>query len=115
VLVLFPSFLMAVVMGDPANVWMPIAITIATAVVEVAARIAAPRLHRLTTDVRLMLLGLLAPVALWGLFLAVGQAMTPLHWNLHMITGLLTLTGLTGLATAYVALRVRPAPVSAAL
>jgi hypothetical protein len=116
VLVTFPAMMITVVLGEPANIWLPATIAVATAVVEVAARIGAPAYQRFTRDARWLVLGLLAPIVVWGAVIGVAAVVVGVGWNLHMVTGLLVLTGLVGLATAFVVRRIRivPAPVPAA-
>jgi hypothetical protein len=116
VLVTFPALAIMLILGDAANVWLPLTIAIATAVVEVAARTSAPLWRRLAPDARWLVLGLLAPIAVWGSVLGVGGVVIRVGWNLHMVSGLLILTGITGLATAFVVrhIQLAPRPVAAA-
>ncbi len=107
ILVMTPGLLIWLIAGDAADVWISITIAVAAAVVEVVARIAAPRLGRLSSDARWALLGTLAPVVVWGAVLAVGAALVGVAWSLHLVTGLLTLVALTGLATSLVVRRFR--------
>jgi hypothetical protein len=82
----------------------------------VAARTSAPLWRRLAPDARWLVLGLLAPIAVWGSVLGVGGVVIRVGWNLHMVSGLLILTGITGLATAFVVrhIQLAPRPVAAA-
>ncbi|MGW2091413.1 hypothetical protein [Promicromonospora sukumoe] len=110
VLVAAPAFLICLVLGD-AELWLPVTITAATAVVELAARALAPRLRALGPDQSWMVLGLAAPTVVWGAVLVVSTftAGGP-AWNLHMISGLLALVAFTGAGTAWLVRRVQPAP-----
>lgn len=111
-----PTFTIGLAMGEIANLWLPVTLAVATVAVEVAARALAPRFAGLSADVRWVVLGFAAPVVVWGAVLAAGAtAGGGLAWNLHMVSGLLTLLGLTGAATAYVVRRIQPAPAVPAL
>jgi hypothetical protein len=113
-LVAAPAFMMCLVLGDPADVWLPVTITAATAVVELATRALVPAFRNLSADTRWIVLGLVAPMAVWGAVLVVSTFMAggP-TWNLHMISGLVALVGITGAGTAFVVRRIQvvPAPV----
>ncbi|MEU4421099.1 hypothetical protein AB0F81_10755 [Actinoplanes sp. NPDC024001] len=112
-----PSALVAVIavlmhlMFDSEDDWWP-ALTVAGAalVVEAVLRIVTP-LVRANANVRWVLLGLVAPPAVWGAVLLVGKIETgSTGFNIHMVTGLLTLTALTGVATVLVARSVQHLP-----
>jgi hypothetical protein len=115
-LVAAPVVLLALMFGEPGNEWLPLTVAAAGAVVEVLARAAAPACRALSVDARWMVLGLLAPVAVWGAVLAVGAATVGVGWGLHMLSGVLALAAFTGLGTAFVVRRVQlaQAPVPAA-
>jgi hypothetical protein len=108
VLVTLPAMVITLILGE-GDVWLPVTIAIATAAVEVAVRIGAPAYRHVAADVRWLVLGLLAPIVVWGAVIGVGAATVGVGWNLHMVTGLLVLTGLTGLATSFVVRRVQVA------
>jgi hypothetical protein len=111
-----PGVFMALMFGDPGNEWLPIAVAAAGVVVEVLARLAAPAFRGLSVDMRWMLLGLLAPIVVWGAVLAVGAVTVGVGWGLHMLSGVLAAAAFTGLGTAFVVRRMQPqpAPVAAA-
>jgi hypothetical protein len=109
-LVALPGLFLALMFGDPGNEWLPLTVAAAAVVVEVLARAAAPACRTLSADVRWMLIGLLAPVVVWGSVLAVGAATVGVGWGLHMLSGVLALAALTGLGTAFVVRRVQLAP-----
>ncbi|MFI8523878.1 hypothetical protein ACIGB8_05510 [Promicromonospora sukumoe] len=112
-LVAAPAFLICLVLGD-AELWLPVTITAATAVVELVARALAPRLRALGPDQSWIVLGLAAPAVVWGAVLAVSTVTAggP-AWNLHMISGLLALVAFTGAGTAWLVRRVQPAGAAA--
>ncbi len=119
VLVAVPAFMMNVVFGDGVGIWLPITLTAATAVAELVARALAPRFRLLAPDTRWIVLGALAPIAVWGAVLAISPVVADgVSWNLHLITGLLSLVGITGAGTAFVVRRIQvgsaPAPTTAA-
>ncbi len=115
-LVAAPVVLLALMFGEPGDEWLPLTVAAAGAVVEVLARAAAPACRALSVDARWMVLGLLAPVVVWGAMLAVGAATVGVGWGLHMLSGVLALAAFTGLGTAFVVRRVQlvQAPVPAA-
>ncbi|MDI6097452.1 hypothetical protein QLQ12_02415 [Actinoplanes sp. NEAU-A12] len=112
-----PSVLVSVIavlmhlMFDSEDPWWP-ALTVAAAAVavELALRVANP-LVKLPTNARWVLFGLFTPPVVWGAVLFVGKLHTgSTGFNIHMITGLLTLTALTGVATVLVARSVQRLP-----
>lgn len=106
-----PAFIIGLVMGDIANIWLAATITAATALVDLGAHLLAPQLTRLPTEGGWVVLGLVAPIVVWGAVLAVGaSAGDGVAWNLHMVSGLLTLVGLTGAGTTFIVRRVRSEP-----
>ena len=109
VLVTVPALVMALVLGQGLAPWLPVTVIVAAAVVELATRLSAPLFRRLASDTRWLLLGLVAPTAVWATVLGVGGT----TWNLHMVSGVLALAGLTGAGTAFVVNRmvVNPANV----
>ncbi|PUB24938.1 hypothetical protein C8K30_108195 [Promicromonospora sp. AC04] len=110
-LIAIPAFMMNVVFGDGVGIWLPITLTAAAVVTELVARALAPRFRLLTPDTRWMVLGTLAPMAVWGVVLGVSPVVDDgVSWNLHLITGLLALVGITGAGTAFVVRRIQVAP-----
>ena len=111
-LVAAPAFVMCLILGEAADVWLPVTLTAATAVLEVAARGLAlvPRFRGVAPATRWILLGAAAPVVGWGAVLAVSAIVADgPSWNLHMISGLLALVGFTGAGTAFIVNRVTAA------
>jgi hypothetical protein len=85
--------------GDP---WWP-ALTIAAAAAGTEAVLrAGALLVKLPRWGAWLVLGLLAPVLLWGTLFLVGDARADIGWNVHVVSGLLTLTALTGAGTVLV-------------
>ncbi|WP_369373061.1 hypothetical protein AB1046_05270 [Promicromonospora sp. Populi] len=114
-LVAAPAFVMCLVLGDPADAWLPVTVTVVTAVVELAARILTPGFRRLAPDARWVVLGFVAPIVVWSAVLGVSTVTEGgTYWNLHMISGLVSLVGLTGAGTAYVVRRLQVGSVPAA-
>jgi hypothetical protein len=112
-----PSVLVAVIavlmhlMFDSKDEWWP-ALTLAAAAVaiELVLRVLNP-LVKLSVNARWILFGLVTPPIAWGAVLLVGRLETgTTGFNIHMITGLLTLTALTGVATVLVGRSVQRLP-----
>ncbi|MEU8243050.1 hypothetical protein AB0C07_32745 [Actinoplanes missouriensis] len=103
-LIAVPALLMHL-MFDSEDAWWP-ALTVAAAalVLEVVSRIANRLLSGTPVNARWILLGLLAPPLTWGSVLTVGTIVegSP-GFNIHMVTGLLMYTALTGVGTVLVA------------
>ncbi|BBH71452.1 hypothetical protein ACTI_81370 [Actinoplanes sp. OR16] len=106
-LIAIPAVLMHL-MFDSEDAWWP-ALTVAAAalVLEIVFRIA-NRLVPLPVNARWILLGLLAPPLTWGAVLLIGKIEEgSVGFNIHMVTGLLMYTALTGAGTVLVARRVQ--------
>ncbi|MEV6300059.1 hypothetical protein AB0M02_11715 [Actinoplanes sp. NPDC051861] len=112
-----PSILVAIIavlmhlMFDSEDEWWP-ALTVAGAAiaVELVFRLVTP-LVKVSANVRWVLFGLVAPPVVWGAVLLVGKIEEgSTGFNIHMVTGLLTLTALTGVATVLVARSVQRLP-----
>ena len=112
-----PSVLVSLVavfmhlMFDSQRAWWP-ALTLAVAAIalEVVLRAATPFV-RLSANARWILFGLLTPPAAWGAVLLVGKIQTgSTGFNIHVVTGLLTMTALTGVGTVLVARSVQHLP-----
>ncbi|KUL40438.1 hypothetical protein [Actinoplanes awajinensis] len=101
-LVAIPALLMHL-MFDSEDAWWPqLTVAIAAPIVELLLRVA-NRFVKLPVTARWIALGLLAPPIVWGAVLAVGQSVTgTVGWNVHMVSGLLTFSALTGAATVLV-------------
>ena len=98
-------------MFDSEDDWWPaLTLAAATAVIEIVLRVAA-RFAPLGVNGRWIALGLLAPPAAWGAVLAVGKIETgTVGWNIHMVSGLLTLVAITGAATVLITRSVQHLP-----
>ncbi|GAA0565829.1 hypothetical protein GCM10010172_56840 [Paractinoplanes ferrugineus] len=92
--------------GDPW--WMSLTVAIAAACTEAVARVAGPFLP-LSAAASWVLLGLLAPAVVWGALLLAAANQDGVGWNVHVVSGLLTYTALTGAGTVLVARNIRPA------
>jgi hypothetical protein len=102
-LVAIPAVLMHL-MFDSEDPWWPALTVAATAVVlEIVFRLALLGL-RLPVNARWILFGLLAPPLTWGVKLLAGRIVEgSTGFNIHMVTGLLLYTALTGVGTVLVA------------
>ncbi|WP_433794871.1 hypothetical protein [Actinoplanes sp. CA-252034] len=112
-----PSVLVAIIavlmhlMFDSRDDWWP-ALTLAAVsfAIEAVWRLVTPLL-KLPANGRWVLFGLLTPPVAWGTVLLVGKIQTgSTGFNIHMTSGLLTLTALTGVATVLVARSVQHLP-----
>jgi cytoskeletal protein RodZ len=74
----------------------------------------AGRVVRWSSDARWFAAGLVAPLIVWGTVLVAAAQTVGVGWNVHMVSGLLTLVAITGGLTALIARRVQPAPAQAA-
>ncbi|MEV4640630.1 hypothetical protein AB0J80_25130 [Actinoplanes sp. NPDC049548] len=107
VLVAVPALLMHVMFGTGDPWWMALTVAGAGAGAELVLRVAG-RTVTWSADARWIGAGLAAPVLVWGAVLAVGEVTVGVGWNVHIVTGLLTLTAFTGGLTALVARRFQP-------
>ncbi len=112
-----PSVLVAIIavlmhlMFDSRDEWWP-ALTLAavSVAIEAAWRLVTPLLT-IPSNGRWILFGLVTPPVAWGTVLLVGKIQEgDTGFNIHMVTGLLTLTALTGAATVLVARSVQHLP-----
>ncbi|GIF38610.1 hypothetical protein [Actinoplanes xinjiangensis] len=112
-----PSVLVAIIavlmhlMFDSKDDWWP-ALTLAAVsfAIEVVWRLVTPLL-KIPSNGRWILFGLVTPPVAWGTVLLVGKIQEGgTGFNIHMVTGLLTLTALTGAATVLVARSVQHLP-----
>jgi hypothetical protein len=92
--------------GDPW--WMSLTVAIAALCTEAVARAAGPLL-RLPSSAAWVLLGLVAPLLVWGSLLLAADIQEGVGWNVHVVSGLLTYTALTGAGAVLVARNIRPA------
>ncbi|MEV8503877.1 hypothetical protein AB0368_03485 [Actinoplanes sp. NPDC051475] len=107
VLVAVPAVLMHLMFATDERWWLSLTVAAAGAGAEVVLRVAG-RMVAWSDEARWIAAGLIAPLVVWGAVLAVGARTDGVGWNIHMVTGLLTLTALTGGATALVARRFQP-------
>ncbi|GIF14515.1 hypothetical protein [Actinoplanes teichomyceticus] len=101
-LVAVPALLMHLMFDSDAPWWPQLTVALAAPVTELALRVA-NRMATLPVNGRWIALGLIAPPVVWGAVLLVGQIRTgSVGWNVHMVSGLLTLTAFAGAATVLV-------------
>jgi hypothetical protein len=106
-LVAVPAILMHLMFATEDPWWPALTVAAAVAGTEVLLRLGS-RFVPLRSEAGWIALGLLAPLLVWGtLLVAAGPEVT---WNVHMVSGVLTLTAITGLLTVLVARNVRSAP-----
>jgi hypothetical protein len=111
-LVAVPAVLMHLMFLSDESWWLALTVTGAAAGAELVLRLAG-RTVRWPSDARWFATGLLAPLIVWGAVLVAATRTVGVGWNVHMVSGLLTLVSLTGGLTALVARRVQPGPVPA--
>ncbi|MGW4941801.1 hypothetical protein ACWEOZ_09455 [Actinoplanes sp. NPDC004185] len=112
-LVAVPAVLMHLMFSTDAGWWLALTVSGAAAGAELVLRLAG-RLVRWSADARWFAAGLVAPLIVWGAVLVAAAQTVGVGWNVHMVSGLLTLVAITGGLTALVARRVQPAPGPAA-
>lgn len=108
ILVAVPAALMHLMFLSQQDWWPAITVSGAAAGAELVLRLAG-RAVRWPADVRWFVAGLLAPVIVWGGLLVAAAGADEVFWNVHMVSGLLTLVAITGGLTVLVARNVRPA------
>jgi hypothetical protein len=108
VLVAVPAVLMHLMFSSDDGWWPALTVAGAAAGAELVLRLAG-RAVRWSSDVRWFATGLIAPVIVWGAMLLAATRTVGVGWNVHMVSGLLTLVAITGGLTALVARRVQPA------
>ncbi|MET0418810.1 MAG: hypothetical protein ABW022_22575 [Actinoplanes sp.] len=110
VLVAVPAAAMHLMFLSEDPWWPALTVALAAAGAEVVLRVLG-RLVRLTPAAGWVVVGLLAPVLVWGTLFLVGYTRTgDIGWNVHVVTGLLTLTALTGVGTVLVARHIQVPP-----
>jgi hypothetical protein len=109
VLVAVPAILMHLMFSSDDGWWPALTVAAAAAGAELVLR-AAKLAVRWSSDVRWFAAGLTAPLLVWGALLIVADRTVGVGWNVHMVTGLLTLVAITGALTALVVRNVRPLP-----
>ncbi|MBB4744845.1 hypothetical protein BJY16_008304 [Actinoplanes octamycinicus] len=101
-LVSIPALLMHLMFASQGPWWPHLTVAIAAPAVELLLRVG-NTLVTLPVTARWITLGLLAPPIVWGAVLLVGKIETgTVGWNIHIVSGLLTLTALTGAGTVLV-------------
>jgi hypothetical protein len=113
VLVAVPAVLMHLMFSSEAGWWLALTVSGAVAGAELVLRLAG-RVVRWSADARWFAAGLVAPLIVWGTVLVAAAQTVGVGWNVHMVSGLLTLVAITGGLTALIARRVQPAPAQAA-
>jgi hypothetical protein len=108
-LVAVPAVLMHLMFATNDGWWLALTVTGAAAGTELVLR-AAGRAVRWSEDARWIVAGLTAPLLVWGTVLVVATQTVGVGWNVHMVSGLLTLVALTGGLTTLVTRRVQPFP-----
>jgi hypothetical protein len=113
VLVAVPAVLMHLMFSSDDGWWPALTVAAAAAGAELVLRLAG-RAVRWLPDVRWFVVGLVAPLIVWGSMLVVADRTIGVGWNVHVVSGLLTLVAITGALTTLVARRVQPlsAPVT---
>lgn len=111
VLVVVPALAMHLMFLAGRPWWTSLTVAIAAVGTEVVAR-AAALVRPLPPAAAWVTLGVVAPPLVWGSLLLVARSEVGVGWNVHMVSGLLTLTALTGAGTVLVARNLRPAAVS---
>ena len=109
VLVAVPAVAMHLMFLTDEPWWPALTVAAAAAGAEVTLR-SAGLLLRLPREAGWVVLGLIAPVLVWGTLFVVGGIQAVVSWNIHIVSGLLTLTALTGAMTVLVTRNIRAAP-----
>jgi hypothetical protein len=108
VLVAVPALAMHVMFFSQEPVWwLPLAVAAGAALAEIVLRVGA-LVVRLPREGAWTVLGLIAPPLVWGTLLTVADSQTGVFWNVHVVSGLLTYSAITGVLTVLVARNVRP-------
>jgi hypothetical protein len=100
-LVAVPAVLMHLMFGTGDPWWLAITVAVAAAGTEVVLRVGG-RLVHWPAEARWIALGLLAPPLVWGSVFVAGAAEDAVGWNVHMVSGVLTLAAITGLITVLI-------------
>jgi len=111
-LVAFPSILMHLMFYSHESSWASVTVAGAAAATELILRVA----NRFVTwpeEARWIAAGLLAPPLVWGTLVVAAAVRGEVGWDVHMISGLLTLVAFTGAATVLVTRNVQPRPAPA--
>ena len=111
VLVAAPALLMHLMFASEEGWWLALTVSGAAAAAEALLRLAG-RAVRWSADARWFVAGLVAPLIVWGAVLVAATQTVGVGWNVHMVSGLLTLVAITGGLTALVGRHVRPVPAS---
>ncbi|MEV6342716.1 hypothetical protein [Actinoplanes sp. NPDC051851] len=109
-LVTIPALLMHLMFDSERAWWPQLTVAIAAPIVEMLLRVA-DALVTIPVNAGWIVLGLVAPPLVWGSVLLVGQIQVgTVGWNVHMVSGLLTLTAFVGAGTVLVARSVQHLP-----
>jgi hypothetical protein len=109
VLVAVPAVAMHLMFLTEQPWWPALTVAAAAAGAEVVLRVAA-RFVRLPREAGWAALGLIAPPLVWGTLFVAGEVRVGIGWNVHIVSGLLTLTAFTGVGTVLVTRNLRPPP-----
>jgi hypothetical protein len=114
-LVAFPSVLMHLMFYSEEFSWPSVTVAVAAGATELVLRVAdrfvrLPEFVQWPEEARWIAAGLLAPPLVWGTLVAAAAVRGEVGWNVHMISGLLTLVAFTGAATVLVTRHVQPWP-----
>jgi hypothetical protein len=109
VLVAVPAVLMHLMFGSTGPWWPALTVSAAAAGAELVLRLGA-RFVPAPAEARWIGLGLLAPLIVWGALFLIGAAEVGVGWNVHMVSGVLTLVAITGAATVLITRNVRFGP-----
>ncbi|MFI7543592.1 hypothetical protein [Actinoplanes sp. NPDC049599] len=107
VLVAVPALLMHLMFSSDDGWWPALTVAGAAAGAELVLRVAG-RAVRWSADVRWFVVGLVAPLIVCAALLIAADRVVGVGWNVHMVSGLLTLVAITGGLTALIARRVEP-------
>ena len=112
-LVAVPAVLMRVMFGT-GHPWSPaLTVAVAAAATELVLRVA-DRFVAWPEEAGWIAAGLLAPPLVWGAVVVAGAVRHEVGWNVHMISGLLTLVAITGAVTVLITRHVQPGPAAGA-
>jgi hypothetical protein len=106
-LVAVPAVLMHLMFSSDDGWWPALTVAGAAAGAELVLRVAGLAV-RWPSDVRWFVTGLAAPLIVWGALLIAADRIVGVGWNVHMVSGLLTLVAITGGLTTLVTRNVRP-------
>jgi len=109
VLVAMPAVLMHLMFMSEESWWLALTVADCAAGAEAVFRVGA-QVVPLPAQARWIALGLIAPPLLWGAVFVVGASTIGVGWNIHMVSGVLTMVAVAGVVTVLVTRNVRAAP-----